>query len=130
MVMDRGKLRQVLLNLAENARHAMSEGGTLTLGLTHDPNGPLRFTVRDTGCGIPRDSLKNIFDAFFSTKDDGNGLGLSIVRQIVESSGGTISVQSEIDRGTCFTVCFPPTTKAQRRGLQAARPATPSEVTA
>jgi len=130
MVMDRGKLRQVLLNLADNALHAMSEGGTLTLGVTREASGPLSFTVKDTGRGIPKDRLASVFDAFFSMKDDGNGLGLSIVKQIVESSGGTIRVQSEIGCGTCFTLCFPTTTKAQRRELRIVTPAQPSEVTA
>lgn len=114
IVMDRGKLRQVLLNLAENARHAMSEGGTLTLSLARDSDGWLRFTVADTGCGIPRERLAHIFNAFFSTKDDGNGLGLSIVKRIVESTGGTISVESEVDRGTCFTIRFPTATRTKR----------------
>jgi signal transduction histidine kinase len=125
--MDRSKLRQVLLNLAENARHAMSEGGTLTLGLAKETNGRLRFTVQDTGCGIPPESLTKIFDAFFSMKDDGNGLGLSIVKQIVESSGGAIHVRSEVGHGTCFTLCFPTTRRARLSKLAVPAPAQPSE---
>ena len=127
VLMDRGKLRQVLLNLTENARHAMKAGGVLTFGLGREVPHELCLTVEDTGCGMSQEQLERIFDAFFSTKDDGNGLGLAIARQIIESAGGRIAVRSQVGQGTCFTIHLPLTSSAQRRQLEAATAATPGE---
>ena len=71
----------------------------------------VRFTVRDTGCGIPEEILPQIFEPFFSTKETGKGtgLGLAIARQVVDEHEGTIAVESQPDKGTTFTVTFPVT---------------------
>ena len=118
-------LHQVLLNLSVNARDAMPAGGTLTMSVDNfavdehyasmTPGakaGPhVLFEVNDTGMGIARPILDKIFDPFFTTKElgRGTGLGLSTVTGIVKSHGGFISVQSEIGRGTTFSIYLPAT---------------------
>ena len=110
---DPGQLEQVLLNLAVNARDAMSHGGTLTIEttLTHCPDGRqfVALRVRDTGVGMSDDVRERIFEPFFTTKEvgKGTGLGLSTVYGIVAQSGATIDVESAPGAGTTFTVSFP-----------------------
>ena len=105
-------LYQIAFNLVENGIKYNVPGGTLTISLYKDEdNAVLRVT--DTGMGIPADSIGHIFERFYrvdkarSRKSGGSGLGLSIVRSIVERNGGTIMVESAIGRGTTFTVAFP-----------------------
>lgn len=120
---DPTQIHQIVMNLTTNAYHAMEEtGGTMTLSLKETEindqdairlNIPQGFyaclTVSDTGTGIPKDIMGKIFDPFFTTKQQGKGtgLGLSVVHGIVKSSGGTILTDSEIDKGTVFTVYLP-----------------------
>jgi signal transduction histidine kinase len=105
--MDRGKLRQVLLNLAQNARQAMPEGGVLTITCDQPSALEGRIRVSDVGCGIAPDRLPHIFDAFYSTREGGTGLGLAIVKRTVERAGGRVEVQSQLGRGTCFEISLP-----------------------
>ncbi len=105
--MDLSKLRQVLLNLAENARQAMTDGGTLTLSCDKPSNHEARIQVCDTGAGIPAEKLPRIFEAFYSTRDEGTGLGLAIVKRTVEAAGGRVRVESAIDHGTRFEIYLP-----------------------
>jgi signal transduction histidine kinase len=102
------ELNQVWTNLVHNALQAMDHKGTLTVGLRQDGERVL-VSVGDTGCGIAPEHRERIFDAFFTTKKagEGTGLGLDIVRKIVEKHGGTISVDSEVGRGSVFTVSLP-----------------------
>jgi two-component system NtrC family sensor kinase len=104
---DDGGLAQVFLNLLTNARDAMPEGGTLTVELSaEDSTARIRF--RDTGVGIPRESLGRVFDFLYTTKGEkGTGYGLSISKDIVESYGGRIEVESEAGKGATFTVVLP-----------------------
>jgi CheY-like chemotaxis protein len=112
---DPDQLYQLLLNLCLNARDAMPDGGDLTIGLRTvsstdgQPDGEwVELTVRDTGVGMDAHTLKNAFEPFFSTKGElGNGLGLSSVYGIVQQSHGHVSVESELGRGTTFTVLLP-----------------------
>ncbi|QDT62924.1 sensor histidine kinase [Calycomorphotria hydatis] len=108
------QIQQVLLNLIINARQAMEPGGELILAAY--PNyeaGTAEIVVRDQGAGIPADKLPHIFDPLFSTKErdaegqGGTGLGLSFCREVIESHGGRIRVQSAVGRGTSFTLKFP-----------------------
>ena len=108
----RSEIQQVFLNLMGNAVDAMPRGGTLTVILEDEMmNGErwVKVTIQDTGTGIPEDARDHIFEPFFTTKPrgKGTGLGLSIVRDIVQSCRGMIDVQSELHKGTTFTVHLP-----------------------
>jgi signal transduction histidine kinase len=109
------QVQQVLLNLMTNARQAMSGGGELTLRIAHDAAARLvDLSVRDTGCGIPREHLPKIFDRFYTTKSGpdatgkgGAGVGLATCRDIVEAHHGRLRVESTVGKGTAFTVRLP-----------------------
>lgn len=112
------QLEQVALNLIVNAYEAMPGGGTLAVevestvidsaGQDGIPVGQYaRFSVSDTGPGIPKSEFKKIFDPFYTTKDDGTGLGLPTVQSIVKGHGGFILVRSKIGVGSVFSVYFP-----------------------
>jgi signal transduction histidine kinase len=105
--LDVGLIKQALLNLMLNATQAMSaSGGELLLRVTED-NGSANIEVTDTGPGIPADDLDHIFDAYWSTKPDGSGLGLPTVRRIVREHGGRLTVDSEPGKGTRFVMSLP-----------------------
>jgi len=113
---DQVQLEQVLLNLLINARQAMlGKGGSLWIKAAADESGTeLRIQVVDSGSGIPEKLMSKIFQPFFTTKGTvrggetkGTGLGLSICKDIVERHGGRIEVQSEVGKGTTFSVCLP-----------------------
>lgn len=105
-------LHQVIFNLVENGIKYNRRGGNLTIGLSRNGDNAI-VTIRDTGVGIPEDSLEHIFERFYrvdkarSRSTGGSGLGLSIVRNIVERNNGSISVTSQLGTGTEFTVTFP-----------------------
>ena len=103
---DRFALGRVYRNLITNAIQAMQPGGTITINtaLTGDR---VEIRIADTGSGIPPERLAAIFDEFVTTKRRGLGLGLAITKRIVEQLDGTIEVQSEVGRGTAFTMRFP-----------------------
>ncbi len=103
------QVNQVFMNLLVNACQAMGEVGTLTLTTRALGGDTVEVRVADTGCGIETEKVSRIFDPGFTTKGAmlGTGLGLSIVYQIVEGHGGEISVESEVGRGTAFTVRLP-----------------------
>lgn len=103
---DANLLRLVLLNLARNAQQAMPGGGQLEIQ-TLSRDGKVVLQVIDNGAGMPEAVRRRLFDVFFSTKPNGSGLGLPTVRKIVEAHGGTIEVESEVGRGTRFTLSFP-----------------------
>lgn len=95
--------------LAEGKRRRILDSQNDKHPLPANPSNPLIFIIRikDTGCGIPPDKLKSIWDPFMTTKDHGTGLGLSIVKGIVENHGGTITCKSQEGAGTAFTLTFP-----------------------
>ena len=103
---DAHQINQVLLNLLLNAIQAMDKPAAIRVSLGRDHDAAL-ITVADEGKGIAPETLPNIFRPFFTTKGHGTGLGLSLARRIVESHGGTISVRSEVGKGTQFTVRLP-----------------------
>ena len=107
---DFNQLQQCVINLIFNAIDAMPEGGTLTIASSSEPGKALvEVRVKDTGCGIAKEDQPYIFDPFFTTKKEGKGLGLglSTVYGIVDRHKGTISVESELGRGTVFTIKLP-----------------------
>jgi PAS domain S-box-containing protein len=103
-----GRMQQVFLNLTLNAAEAMVEGGELRVNVanTTEPVG-VTIAFADTGPGIPSDTLDSIFEPFFSTKEEGVGLGLYITRNIVEQHGGRITVESVVGKGARFIVWLP-----------------------
>lgn len=104
---DADQLKQVLVNLVSNAVQAMeSAGGRITVRVWDD-GGFVFMSIRDTGPGIPPEDLRRVFDPFYSTRDDGTGLGLTIVHRIIDQHGGRIEVESDPGRGTTFTVALP-----------------------
>ncbi|MFQ5656779.1 MAG: sensor histidine kinase [Candidatus Methylomirabilales bacterium] len=109
---DRDLLRRAIWNLFLNALQAMEEKGELRVE-TRSTGSQVEIAVRDTGPGIPATALPNIFDPFYSTKSGRAGLGLPIVRRIVEQHGGQITVDSQQGVGTCFVVALPLQPKGQ-----------------
>ena len=106
---DPNQLQQVLLNLIINARDAMEGKGPITLRAEELPEARrVVLDVIDQGCGIPTENLAVIFEPFFSTKGaQGNGLGLTAVRSIIEQHGGTITVCSAVGQGSTFRISLP-----------------------
>ena len=116
ITVDAAEFETALVNLVINARDAMPQGGSVTLQLKNvfiddgaRKGDHVAITVTDTGVGIPPDVLAKIFDPFFTTKPigKGTGLGLSQVHGFAHQAGGTVTVESELGRGTSFTICFP-----------------------
>ena len=104
---DRREVEEIFFNLILNACQAMPKGGLLRIG-NELKNGFPRVHISDTGEGIPPDKIKRIFDPFFSTRrEKGTGLGLYIVKKLVERNGGLVEVASQVGRGTTFTLEFP-----------------------
>lgn len=109
-----GQLQQVLMNLVINARQAMDGGGQLAVQvrISTEP-GLAEIVVRDSGHGIPADSLRKIFEPYFTTKtadaqgQGGTGLGLAMVREVIEAHHGRIRVESTVGQGTTFTLKLP-----------------------
>lgn len=108
------QIQQILVNLVVNARQAMKEGGRLKLTIRDNPEeGWAEISVGDNGCGIPQNQLQKIFDAFYTTKkadahgQGGSGIGLSLCRRIIEAHQGRIRVESEVGKGTTFTLKLP-----------------------
>ena len=124
VLMDKSQLEQVIVNLAVNAKDAMPQGGTLRIRLRNCPAGCkcrintridlpggdyVMLSVSDTGCGMSEEVQRNIFDPFFTTKskDEGTGLGLSMVYGIITQNQGDIWVESEVGKGTTFHILLP-----------------------
>ncbi len=130
---DPGQLQQVLLNLCINAAHAMPDGGDITLSL-QEPSGEmlhkykpdtdkdfLCITVSDTGIGMDEETLKHVFEPFFTTRDegDGTGLGLSVVYRTIQLHNGWIDIQSEPGKGTVVTIGLPKNHELSQKSIPA-----------
>ena len=105
---DQDQLIQVLINLVMNSLHAMPEGGRLGLSLAREGS-HVRLEVADTGHGMPEEIRAKAFDPFVTTKEfgKGTGLGLTVVKGIIEEHGGTITLESAVEEGTTFTIRLP-----------------------
>ncbi|MEM6471810.1 MAG: ATP-binding protein [Planctomycetota bacterium] len=109
------QIQRVLLNLLINARQAMPEGGDLMIRVQNSEEPEfVEFAIRDSGCGMPPETLRHIFDPFYSTKNGpdesgkgGTGLGLSACKEIIDSHRGKIKVESSVGVGTAFTIKLP-----------------------
>ncbi|NLG98693.1 MAG: HAMP domain-containing protein [Chloroflexi bacterium] len=108
MVYDAQQIEQVLINLIHNAVQAMPNGGALHISL-EDLGETARIRIKDTGCGIEPEAMKRIFDPFFTTKSEGEGtgLGLSVSYGIISTHRGQIQVESEVGKGSVFTILLP-----------------------
>lgn len=122
---DRGQIGQVMQNLVINAKQAMPAGGTIDISgenteikkgsLPLKPGNYVKISIKDRGVGISSYYLDRIFEPYFSTKKDGHGLGLSVVFSIIKSHDGHITVQSEKDAGSTFTVYLPASMETENR---------------
>jgi signal transduction histidine kinase len=105
---DKGQIQQALINLALNAIEATDSGGKVSFTTCFIPKSKqIEIAVSDTGTGIPKDIIDKIIDPFFTTKDDGNGLGLAITHGIIGQHGGSLHVNSEIGQGSSFVIRLP-----------------------
>ncbi len=109
LVCDRGSLQQIFLNLFDNAFAAMEDGGQLTIGIQVKKRQQVWVVISDTGVGIPEEDLPNIFEPFYSSKNEhwGTGLGLSITYGLIKKMGADILVTSTVGKGTRFTLILP-----------------------
>ena len=114
VVCAQSDLEQVLLNLLTNAREASPSGGSLTIHARPHHESVL-LTIADTGCGIATEHLARVLEPFFTTKPNGNGLGLTICRSIVWEAGGSIRILSDPGKGTRVEVTVP---RSSARPLQ------------
>jgi signal transduction histidine kinase len=104
--MDERFMKQALLNLIKNAQAAMPGGGTLTIR-TERADAELRISVCDTGTGISEENLSKIFEPYFTTRETGSGLGLTLVYKIIREHRGEITVRSREGEGSCFSIILP-----------------------
>ncbi len=102
----RDRLKQALLNIATNALEVMPDGGRMGMSLARD-DGRAVIAIRDSGPGIAPELLTKIYGMYFTTKSGGTGIGLYVARSVVESHGGSIHIDSQPGKGTCFTVSLP-----------------------
>ena len=107
--LDRGEFELMILNIATNARDAMTDGGIFSINLTSESNRRVSITFSDTGHGMDENVQQRVFEPFFSTKSaaGGTGLGLAVVRDMVLAAGGEISVESAVGQGSTFRVLVP-----------------------
>ena len=106
---DEELLRQVFFNIIQNAGQAMPAGGTATICTVLDTSGSVSVRIADEGVGIPAADLDKVFKLYYTTRPDGNGIGLALVYRIVQMHDGSIALTSEVGRGTTVTVSLPAT---------------------
>lgn len=104
---ESNKLKQVFINLLKNAIEAMPDGGKITVSAIRTSNGRVVAKIKDEGIGIPEERIPNLGEPFYSTKEKGTGLGLMICNRIIKNHGGTMSIESEINKGTTISIFLP-----------------------
>ena len=107
LLMQRGHLSEILVNLLQNAREAIVGKGRIQVTAAAGPNHSVVITISDDGPGIPKAKVDKVFQPYFTTKEKGTGLGLSIVKHNAELYGGTVRIESELGKGTSFVIEFP-----------------------
>lgn len=113
ILLDEKFMKQAILNMVKNSMNAMPEGGTLLLRTRHQED-EVVFKVRDNGEGMTPEVMSKVFEPYFTTKEFGSGIGLTLVYKIVKELGGEISLASELGKGSTFTLSFPVPQKEQR----------------
>ncbi|WP_026584936.1 PAS domain S-box protein [Bacillus sp. J33] len=103
---DENRLKQVFLNFVKNGIEAMPDGGDITVRASI-MDSQVQISIQDTGVGIPEEKLKNIGEPFYTTKQNGNGLGLMVSFKIIESHNGKVYIESELNKGTTFNIILP-----------------------
>ena len=103
---DVNQIEEVFFNIVKNASEAMESGGSITVS-TSKEGGKARIAFKDTGSGIPEEVMKNIFDPFYTTKDDGTGVGLSVCYGLIKDHGGELRYESKPGEGTTAIITFP-----------------------
>lgn len=106
-MMATDQLKQVLINLLQNAKEAIPEGRSGVIEIKVQLQDMIIITISDNGIGMSESTLKQLYEPFFTTKITGTGLGLPVTRNMIELAGGTIEAQSTVDVGTTFIVRLP-----------------------
>ncbi|MEL3971707.1 ATP-binding protein [Rossellomorea oryzaecorticis] len=101
------ELQQVFINILKNAIEAIKENGEITAAATENKDGKIMVTIKDNGAGMPQEQLKSLGSPYYSTKEKGTGLGLTVCYQIVKRMKGEIVVESQLGNGTMFTILLP-----------------------
>ena len=114
---DADQMRQVVWNLVKNALQASPNGATVRMAASITAEGAARLEVSDEGEGLDRSQMDKVYNMFYSERTHGAGIGLALVRQIVDAHGGVIEIQSEQNRGAKFIVTFPPRAHSSERGM-------------
>lgn len=107
VIADPMSLRRIIQNLVRNGVQHLPESGGMVTVTTSEKDGSAIITVSDNGCGMDQETIDQIFNHFFTTRKDGSGLGLSIVKRLVNDCGGSIKVKSEPDKGSTFSISIP-----------------------
>ncbi|MEW6517120.1 MAG: ATP-binding protein [candidate division FCPU426 bacterium] len=121
---DDEHLQRVFLNICINALNSMSQGGTLRVVTQPGPRGMASVEIADTGRGIAADDLEHVFEPFFSRHSGGSGLGLYVVKMIIDELGGSVRVESQVGHGTRFIVSLPVGSEQKNLKSQSALPDT------
>lgn len=105
IMIDDDKMRRAIINIIDNSVNAMPEGGKLFINSSIEDNSVI-LKITDTGVGIPKSKVESIFEPLFTTKTKGLGLGLAVVKEIIEKHGGSIEVETTVNKGTTFKLKF------------------------
>ncbi|MFG6494702.1 ATP-binding protein [Fictibacillus sp. UD] len=101
------EIQQVLINVIKNAVEAIKSEGEIWISAAKQPNGFISIQIKDNGVGMTENQIKKLGSPYYSTKEKGTGLGLTVCHQIVKQMGGQIKIESELKKGTCFTIHLP-----------------------
>ncbi|WP_166241390.1 ATP-binding protein [Paenibacillus turpanensis] len=107
IICDADQMKQVFMNLIKNAMEAMEGSGSITIEVNNAPHNRIHIRITDQGNGICEEELRKVGEAFYTTKEDGTGLGLMISQNIIEKHGGTLTLSSKLHVGTTVTIRLP-----------------------
>ncbi|MEC0265313.1 ATP-binding protein [Paenibacillus anseongense] len=104
---DENQLKQVFINFIKNSIESMRDGGKITLEVSSDNDQEMMIRLADQGCGIPKEALSKLGQPFYTTKENGTGLGFMVSKKIIENHAGKIKVESEVNKGTLIEITLP-----------------------